>query len=183
MRFLTKRDFASKIKDDQLDIITEADDTLIDDVEAAAIKLMGSYLSARYDTAKIFLNYLPFTAGEANPIGTVLYDLANNAFYTVKTADAGDDLTNADHYTKGDPRDALVRSHLVDIVLYELFCRIKPRFIPEYRIQRRDDVVKWLKDVQDPRNNVNADLPLLEFQTRTGNDISWNSRPKQYNKY
>ncbi|QCW20345.1 DUF1320 domain-containing protein [Flavobacterium phage FPSV-S1] len=108
----------------------------------------------------------------------------NNAFYTVKVADAEGVLSNAAHYTAGDPRNALIKRYTVDIVLYELHSRINPRNIPEFRIQRRDDAIAWLKAVQNPRNNINADfLPEKVFGERKGNDISWNSRRKQTNKY
>lgn len=108
----------------------------------------------------------------------------NNSFYTVKVADAAGILSNNDHYTAGDPRNALIKRYSVDIALYELHSRINPRNIPEFRIQRRDDAIAWLKLVQNPRNNVNADfLPAKDFGAQKGTDISWNSRHKQSNKY
>lgn len=107
-----------------------------------------------------------------------------NGFYTVKVAAAATDLTNTDHYTAGDARNALIKRYTVDIVLYELHSRINPRNIPEFRIQRRDDAIAWLKLVQNPRNNVNADfLPARDFGAQKGTDISWGGRTKQTNKY
>lgn len=228
MRYLTLSDFDSKISRENFDVVTGSSEAVVTEVEGDVIDEISSYLGTRYDTAKIFIYYVPFVVSESFAIGTVLYlsapkydinkayalnDLAtddvkvfkalqagtnkpftdaaywveignNNAFYTVKTADAAGILSNSDHYTAGDPRNALIKRYTVDIVLYELHCRINPRNIPEFRMQRRDDAINWLKLVQNPRNNVNADfLPAKDFGTQRGTDISWNSRPKQTNKY
>lgn len=109
----------------------------------------------------------------------------NLTFYTSLVATSAPDLfSDATKFSEGDTRDALMKRHVINIVLYELHSRINPRNIPEFRIQRRDDSVSWLKLVQDPRNNVSADfLPMKVFADKTGNDISWNSKKKLTHDY
>lgn len=66
---------------------------------------------------------------------------------------------------------------------------INPRTIPEYRIQRRDDSVKWLKLVANAKNNVNADfLTLITYEdteagTKRANNVTWGSQSKRSTKY
>lgn len=84
----------------------------------------------------------------------------------------------------GDQRNALIKRHVINLALYELHGRINPRNIPEFRIQRRDDSIGWLKSVQDPRKNINADfLPVKDFGEKRGNDITWNSKAKVSHDY
>lgn len=70
-------------------------------------------------------------------------------------------------------RNALVIRLMVDLVIYDLHSRLSPRNIPEHRIQRRDDVIKYLKDVANPRSNVNPDFPLKQQDTDSGVDITF----------
>jgi len=78
-----------------------------------------------------------------------------------------------------------VQGHIVDIALYHLHARINPRNIPEIRVQRRDDAVKWLKDVANPRTNITAPkaFPRRDYGENRGSDISWGSRKKRNNYY
>lgn len=77
MAFIEKSDFGTAIKDNILDAITEADDTLIDKAVTAAIELMKGYLNNRYDVTAIF----SVTGDDRNPvllmygIDIALYDL------------------------------------------------------------------------------------------------------------
>jgi hypothetical protein len=228
MKYLTLADFGSKITKENLDVVISSTEGFISDTELDVIQEISSYLSSRYDTAKIFGTYETFEAATTYPIDTLLFltakprdvaksyavnDLAAdetsvykaiaagtnqsftdatkwikigalNSFCKVKTAEQAGILTNANEYTQGDPRNALIKRYAVDIVLYELHSRINPRNIPEFRIQRRDDAISWLKAVQDPRNNINADfLPSIDFGPSKGNDMSWGGRTKQVNKY
>jgi phage gp36-like protein len=79
----------------------------------------------------------------------------------------------------------IIKRMLTDIVLYNLHLSANPRNIPEFRVQRRDDAIKWLKAVADPRSNVSADgiLPRRDFGEKRGNDITWGSREKRKNDY
>jgi phage gp36-like protein len=117
MAFLAKTDFKTYIDTDDLDIITQADDSIITEASDAAQVEVESYLRDRYDTTTMFA-----AAGAA--------------------------------------RDKLLIKLMIDIVLYEIFSKLNPRNIPEYRIQRRDDTIQYLKDVGNPRLNISPAFPL-----------------------
>lgn len=93
------------------------------------------------------------------------------------------EIDNVLNWTSGDTRSALILRFLIDVVLYEIHCRINPRNIPEHRIQRRDDAIKWLKGCADPRGNINPNLPLVDHGDKKGVDIVWNSNEKQSHYY
>lgn len=98
--------------------------------------------------------------------------------------DDNDAAPNGDRWTKvSDPRNALILRFMVDIVLYELHTRIKPRQIPEHRVEKRDDAIKLLKDSANPRNNIYLELPLVDHGEKSGNDLTWNSNDKQQHSY
>lgn len=81
-------------------------------------------------------------------------------------------------------KHAIIKRVVADVMLYNLMSAINPRNIPEFRIQKRDDAISWLKAVANPRSNVTADfLPLKDFGEGRGNDITWGSRPKRQNHY
>lgn len=77
------------------------------------------------------------------------------------------------YFTKRNSRNALIVRLMVDLVIYDIHSRLSPRNIPEHRVQRRDDVVKYLKDVANPRSNINPDFPLKTMDEGTGLDISY----------
>lgn len=189
--FLLKRDYFVTIDEEDLDIVSFSTDTgttpedILFEAEQNSIQEVGSYIAARYDIAKIFLNVEEHAAGASYAKGEFLFDEASKKFYTaIADTSANDALTDEDKFKEGDSRPALIKRHVVNIVLYELHSRINPRNIPEFRIQRRDDSIKWLKLVQDPRNNVDADfLPKRDFGEMRGNDISWNSKKKLKHDY
>ena len=184
--FLLKKDYFISIDEEDLDIVSYSTDNgttseaIIAETEKNVIQEICSYLSGRYDVSAIFKEFEEHTTGQTYTAGEFIYDEATNAFYTALEATSANDLlTNEAKFKKGDTRSALIKRHVVNIALYELHSRINPRNIPEFRIQRRDDSIKWLRDVQNPRNNVDADfLPKKDFGEKRGNDISWNSRPK-----
>lgn len=114
----------------------------------------------------------------------------NNATYFVRIGAIGElysakkDVTaqtlinDQTFWLKGDSRSALALRYLVDIIIYEIHCRINPRNIPEHRINRRDDAVKFLKAAGDPRSNVNPNWPERKFEDNKGTDITFGGRPK-----
>ena len=73
----------------------------------------------------------------------------------------------------GSARNNLLIRLCVDITLYEIHSRINPRNIPEFRIQRRDDAIQYLRDVANPRNNIEINLPLVDHGEDKGLDISF----------
>jgi hypothetical protein len=232
MAFLIKRDYFILIDEEDLDVVTYSSDegttaeNIIEETEANVIQEISSYLSGRYDVAKIFFPVHEYANGETFKIGDFIYlnapklvagdSYAVNALvtktdgkvYRVTTAGTGltavfleigtagnyytakvdtnapDLFTDATKFDTGEKRNALIKRHVINVALYELHSRINPRNIPEFRIQRRDDSIKWLGLVQNPRNNVDADfLPKRDLGAQKGNDISWNSKKKLSHDY
>jgi len=189
--FLIKKDYFILIDEEDLDVVSYSSDNgttseaIIAETEQNVIQEISSYLAGRYDVSKIFVNIEEHVTGATYAAGEFLYDEASDAFYTALEATSANDLlTDEAKFKKGDTRPALIKRHVVNIALYELHSRINPRNIPEFRIQRRDDSIEWLKLVQNPRNNVDADfLPKKDFGEKRGNDISWNSNPKLKHSY
>lgn len=105
----------------------------------------------------------------------------NDIFVAVDTIGAGTRFLNAPAFWSAvDNRSALILRFLIDLILYEIHCRINPRNIPEHRIQRRDDAIKWLKGCADPRGNMNPNLPeRTDHGTNKGVDITFGSNTKQ----
>ncbi len=54
MAFLYREDYWTQIKDDHLDQVIDANDSLLDDIEIAAQAEMESYLRSKYDCDDIF---------------------------------------------------------------------------------------------------------------------------------
>ena len=190
--FLVKKDYYIQIDEEDLDIVTYSNDTgttpdkIIEETEANVIEEITSYISGRYDVDAIFIETIEHQTGDSYQAGEFLFDAVTNEFYTaLVNTSASDSLDDETKYKKGDTRPALIRRHVVNIALYEMHGRINPRNIPEFRVQRRDDSIKWLERVQNPRNNVSADkfLPLRDFGEKRGNDISWNSNKKLTHDY
>jgi phage gp36-like protein len=231
MAFLIKRDYFLLIDEEDLDVVSFSSnegvtaDAIIEETEANVVQEISSYLSGRYDVAKIFFPVNEYLNGETFKAGDFIYlnapklqaddfavnELATHAdglvyrcttagtlqtaeflaigtagrYYTALVDTNAEDLfSDVAKFETGEKRNALMKRHVVNIALYELHSRINPRNIPEFRIQRRDDSVSWLKLVQNPRNNVDADfLPKRDLGLQKGNDISWNSKKKLSHDY
>ena len=130
------------------------------------------------------LVYRCTTAGTGTQASFLVIGKAGN-YYTAKVdTNASDLFSDLTKFETGEKRNALIKRYVIDIVLYELHSRINPRNTPEFRIQRRDDAIKWLVSVQNPRNNIDADfLPKRVFEVQNGNDVSWNSKKKLSHDY
>jgi len=96
-----------------------------------------------------------------------------NQLYKTKIQSTGFFPNNATYFDAMDARDPLIVRQLCDLVLYEIHSRINPRNIPEHRIQRRDDAIKFLKNCADPRLNFAVNLPIKDHGENKGFDISF----------
>lgn len=110
-----------------------------------------------------------------NPTNATYWELigSNDTLYLTAVTNTAEPLNDVSFFTVNDPRDALLVRLMVDLMLYELHSRINPRMIPELRVQRRDDVIKYLSSVADPRKNIDPGFPLIDFGTDRGVDISF----------
>lgn len=82
---------------------------------------------------------------------------------------------------EGDDRDLFLVMIAIDIALYHLWSKRAPRKIPEFRAQRYQDALDWLKAVGE--GTLQTDLPQLPTDEYTGDVlITSNYKPNQ-NKY
>jgi len=84
-------------------------------------------------------------------------------------------------YTVGDNRSQQTVSSIVDIVLYNLHSRIAPRNIPDLRVKRYDDTIKWLRNCakgDDITANIARLSPYVGRRNRYGSAL-----PKQNNSF
>lgn len=69
----------------------------------------------------------------------------------------------------GTDRNEKIVAIMVDLMLYNLYPRVVPDNIPEIRVKRYDDDIKWLAGVRD--GIITVDLPILEVTDEDGNPI------------
>lgn len=82
---------------------------------------------------------------------------------------------------EGDERDHFLVMITIDIALYHLWSKRAPRKIPEFRAQRYQDALDWLKAVGE--GTLTTDLPQLPTDEYVGDVvITSNYKPNQ-NKY
>ena len=92
---------------------------------------------------------------------------------------ANTDILDTDYWTAGDNRNQQIVTYLVDITLYHIHSRIAPRNIPDLRVKRYDDALKWLK--MAARGEITANLPII--QPTQGGRIRFGGNIKQINSY
>jgi hypothetical protein len=71
-----------------------------------------------------------------------------------------------------DTRNPALVMFLIDYILYILYGAQPDRLIPDIRVRRRDEAVKWLEQVQ--KGNTIPDLPTVD----TGDETDINSPVK-----
>lgn len=89
-------------------------------------------------------------------------------------------LPTAIGWTVGDNRNAQLVNYCIDVALYTAHSRIAPRNIPELRVKRYDDVIKWLKSAATGKD-ITAALPMI--QPVQGMRIRWGSEIRKQNNY
>lgn len=92
---------------------------------------------------------------------------------------AGTLPTDFEHYNVGDTRDQQMILYIIDIILYHIHSRIAPRNIPDLRVKRYDDAIKWLRMAAN--GDVTPALPKI--QPHQGNRIRFGGNIKQINTY
>lgn len=111
-------------------------------------------------------------------------DTINGAKYwgtgTAYILTAGTLPTDATKWTAGDNRNQQLVNYCIDVALYTVHSRIAPRNIPELRVKRYDDVIKWLKNVAKG-TDITGNLPLI--RPAQGMRIRWGGDAKRQNNY
>lgn len=122
-------------------------------------------------------NQLPSNGTYWEAIGT------NETLYTVILAGTNQRPNNATYFTERTPRNPLLIRLMIDLLLYEIHCLINPRMIPEHRIVRRNDVIKFLRDCSDQRKNMSPDFPLIAIEDDRGASITGGFTDNAHNSY
>lgn len=182
MIYLTKQDILTYIEEDQLGIISRQSDATILRAEMAAKEEMASYLSARYDVDKVFIEVPNWAAGTYNEGQFVNYQPNANAEWAVYRAKENTNAAPSDNtkWELRDDRNAIVVMFLADITVYHLFTAINPRNIPELRGIRYEAAVAWLNKVQKMQANPN--LPKLQ-EADFVPQVKFGSNPPRSNQF
>lgn len=111
-------------------------------------------------------------------------DSINGAKYwgtgTAYSVTAGTLPTDTSKWTAGDNRNQQLVNYCIDVALYTVHSRIAPRNIPELRVKRYDDVIRWLQNAAQGKT-ITANLPLI--QPTQGRRIRWGSEIKKVNQF
>lgn len=82
---------------------------------------------------------------------------------------------------EGDSRNHFIVMITIDIALYHLWSKRAPRKIPEFRAQRYQDALDWLKAVGE--GTMATDLPQLPVDEYTGDVVIRSNYKPNQNKY
>lgn len=189
MRFLRLKDYYSAIKQDNLNVIIEdaggtPDERFLIEVESAALSEIQSYLRHRYDVAAIFTPIDKFAIGTTYAIDDVVYFESDNLTYkslTAHTSATNPDVDATNWIETTDTRDQMLKLYLIDLTLYHVHSRINPRNIPDLRLLRRDEAIKWLTMIS--KGQITVALPERDAAEQTGYRIAYGGEEKRQNNY
>ena len=191
MAFLRRNDYLKQIRSENLAVVVSDNDDIRKDAELAAQAEIESYLRHRYNVGLIFADLNEYdNAASYTTRDLIAFPDVEDEVYSVNADTEGEDQTisgispvdDPTKWTKGDTRNALIKMHLVDITLYHLHSRINPRNIPDFRIERYRDCIKWLEMVAKAKISVN--LPIIEpEEDQVGLRIKWDSNEKFNHQY
>lgn len=132
-------------------------------IERIAMSEMESYLDSRYDMEQVFKIIAAWQKDE-------LYELGQRVqhkglyFIALKTTSLREpNTTTAQGYWKqDDPRSLILISKLIDIILYHASVSEAINLVPELRLERYDNAIKWLKEARDGMITLNLPIPKNE---------------------
>lgn len=184
--FLRQTDYLKQIRAENLEVVIGGDSSIRKEAELASQAEIESYLRHRYDTAKIFKGINKYDVLDTYNTGDLItfpdseddiYNALIDGLVATPPTEGGDA-----NWALGDTRNPLIKMHLVDMTLYHLHSRINPRNIPDFRIARRDDCIKWLEMVASGK--ITVDLPIIEpEEDQVGLKVKWGSNEKFNHNY
>lgn len=127
---------------------------------------------------------LQYTNIQNIPYSNVFPDNPSDGFVywgsaTLYEISANTDILNTTYWQVGDSRCKQLVTYLVDIALYHAHAAITPNNVPEVRIKRYDDAIRWLNKAA--KGDVTAALPLL--QPRQGSRNRYGGQIKNNNSW
>lgn len=168
LMYLVKDDYTTLIRQDKLDQIIEADDSILQKALPAAQEEAAGFIRHRYEETQVFKKVTETASNTVSGVsaGDRFYQTTTKLFYLALT-DGGTDLTNTDDFEQTDDRNPKLVEIVVDIVLYNIHSRINPKSVPTHRRIRYDGddpkqqggALGWLKMVQ--KGTIEPDLPVI----------------------
>jgi phage gp36-like protein len=189
IRFLRIKDYYAAIKQDNLNVIIEdaggtPDERFLIEVEGAALTEIQSYLRHRYDVATIFTPIDKWVASTPYLTDAIVYFEDDNLTYkalTAHTSATNPDADPTNWVEISDTRDQQLKLYLIDVTLYHTHSRINPRNIPDLRLLRRDEAIKWLTMIS--KGDITVNLPEIDAENKQGYSITYGGETKRTNSY
>ncbi len=131
------------------------------------------------DLQAIYSQQIPATNSFPGSSGQTQWQAIAPIPYVVPAATS---ILNTTYWTPGDNRNPQLVGYTIDIAVYHATPRLAPNNIPDIRVKRYDDAIKWLKDAGDVGSSgITADLPVK--QPKSGGRIRWGGNVRRANDY
>jgi len=179
---LSANDYGSTIKKTILNTLSNDEDRALAEMQSE--KELTAYLSGKYDLVALLPTIYFWALSSAYAAESIVYQYkaGKDLFFKAKVAIAADTVLEdgANWEAIDDPRDPLIKEILIDLTLYRTHIRLAPNQIPETRVQKRDDQIKFLRMVS--RGDVIVDWPLIDPLNDNGS-VTWGSKEKFIKDY
>lgn len=190
-KFLVKYDFQTLIDQDNLNELTDDNDTLLEGAIDSAVEKVAGYIRHRYDYDKVFRVVKTFTTDTVTGIltGDRIFQSTSELFYVALT-DGGTNLATTADFTQVDNRNPLIKEITVDVVLYNIHSKISPENIPDVRrtrydgfgnLKEGDSAIATLKEIQ--KGNITLNLPVIEPTVQNTERIAYGSTSNSQYSY
>ena len=187
--FIRKKDYYSLIEEDELSTILEDQNDVEQDIWLeermfAAVEEVGTYLSHYYDVVLIFTPVAIWDTAVSYDSPDVIYYEPNNLTYQANTLNSGQNpIDFPGLWTEiQDPRNPMIKKHVIDWALYDINTRLNPRNIPEIRLLRREQSETWLNRIS--KGQINAgNLPKISPEEDQDGPILYGSETKNQNSF
>jgi phage gp36-like protein len=180
--FLIPQDYEQIIRSEILTTLSGGKTYNIDAAEQTARAEMESYLASRYDVARIFVHVEEWQLAGQYLKDAVVWQQgpSSQVVFTAQVAGPGHaPLAPGTDWLPIDPRNALIRTYLVDMAVYHVHAAIPHKAIPELRVIRYEAAISWLLRVSQGGLTPNLPpLPTEPGKNPTDGLLRLGSRPK-----
>jgi len=159
--FVLYTDFSSIATQQDLEVLSSDNSTIITQCNRIAIAEAAGYLQTKYDLEKLFADPIEWSLGPEYTLGNRLYCFVGTpstiTFYTcIKDAPVDTAITNTEFFEEIDDRDQKLLEVIMSMSLFYIHKRLSPNNIPEFRINSYDgngnneimSAIKWLGLIQ-----------------------------------
>jgi hypothetical protein len=172
--FTQYKDYKLLISEENLEVVIDGDSSLLRKMELTAQEEIESYLRHHFDVGLLFAGFQKWNnsiiyLADNKTLVSFVNDEDDLWFVNTDTVAGESPTTAPTKWTKSDNRHQYLLTIYIDITLYHAHSRINPRNIPEFRIQRYDDAISWLKMVN--AGKVTPDFPIKDPLIVEGRNI------------